>query len=155
MESLLWWCNFSYSWNGIPPSAVFYIGGTYGNEHKPNWSHRYCTPCPGSPHWADFGTRGEHFEAGNLSAPISPLLLVCANDATTLSIYWILGLSVNDSCIVVHTLHTTFHVFSRTMILYSVKSYYASNLHSAVRLNHMLHVCVLVSRSADILYPLT
>ncbi len=29
------------------------------------------------------GQRGKHFGAGNLSAPISPLLLKCANGATT------------------------------------------------------------------------
>ncbi len=32
------------------------------------------------------GQRGERFEAGNLSAPISPLLLKCADGATTLSL---------------------------------------------------------------------
>ncbi len=32
------------------------------------------------------GQRGERFGAGNLSAPISPLLLKCANSATTLSL---------------------------------------------------------------------
>ncbi len=54
-------------------------------------------PSPGSPHQAYIGRQnmGEHSEAGNLSAPISPLLLVCVNGATTLSLYRILGLSVN------------------------------------------------------------
>ncbi len=32
------------------------------------------------------GQRGEHFGAGNPSAPISPLLLKCADGATTLSL---------------------------------------------------------------------
>ncbi len=32
------------------------------------------------------GQRGEHFGAGNLSAPIFPLLLKCADGATTLSL---------------------------------------------------------------------
>ncbi len=50
---------------------------------------------PGSPHRACVGTRRERFEVGNLSAPISPLLLACADGATTLSLYWILGLGVN------------------------------------------------------------
>ncbi len=39
-------------------------------------------PCPGSPHQACLRTRRECFVAGNLSAPISPLLLVCADGAT-------------------------------------------------------------------------
>ncbi len=53
------------------------------------------SPCLGSPHQAYMGTREECFEAGNLSGPISPLLLVCRDDATTLSLYCILGLGVN------------------------------------------------------------
>ncbi len=44
-------------------------------------------PCQGSPHQACVATMGERFEAGNLSAPISPLLLKCADGATTLSLY--------------------------------------------------------------------
>ncbi len=44
-------------------------------------------PCPGSPLRACVGTkRGERFGAGNLSAPISPLLLKCVDGATTLSL---------------------------------------------------------------------
>ncbi len=38
-------------------------------------------PCPAAP-----GQRGEYFGASNLSAPISPLLLKCADGATTLSL---------------------------------------------------------------------
>ncbi len=44
-------------------------------------------PTETAPHWASVVTRGECFEAGNLSASISPLLLVCADDATTLSLF--------------------------------------------------------------------
>ncbi len=43
-------------------------------------------PCPGI---ATMGLRcdkGEHFGAGNLSAAISPMLLKCADGATTLSL---------------------------------------------------------------------
>ncbi len=43
-------------------------------------------PCPGLPQWACVVTRGGRFEAGNLSAPISPLLLKCADGATTFSL---------------------------------------------------------------------
>ncbi len=43
-------------------------------------------PCPGSPHWACVKTKGERFGAGNLSAPVSPLLLKCADGTTTLSL---------------------------------------------------------------------
>ncbi len=38
----------------------------------------------------------------------------------------------------------------RTTVSYGVKSYYALNFHSTIRLNHMLHVCILVSH--NILY---
>ncbi len=44
-------------------------------------------PCPGSPQWACAVTKGERFEAGNISAPISPLLLKCVDGATTLSLH--------------------------------------------------------------------
>ncbi len=40
-----------------------------------------------------------------------------------------------------------------TTVPHSVKSYYTSNFHSTVRLNHVLYVCVLVSH--DVLYHLT
>ncbi len=43
-------------------------------------------PLPWLPQQACIVTRGERFEAGNLSAPISPLLLKCADGATTLSL---------------------------------------------------------------------
>ncbi len=43
--------------------------------------------CPGLQR-ACVVTRGECFGAGNLSAPISPLLLKCADDATTLSLHF-------------------------------------------------------------------
>ncbi len=43
-------------------------------------------PCLGSPLQSCVGTKGEHFGARNLSAPISPLLLKCADGATTLSL---------------------------------------------------------------------
>ncbi len=46
---------------------------------------------------------------------------------------------------------TQLFVYHRhTTVSNSVKSYYASNFHSTVRLNCMLHICVLVSR--DVLY---
>ncbi len=45
-------------------------------------------PCPGSPLWACVGTKGERFGAGNLSVPISSLLLKCADGATTLSLHF-------------------------------------------------------------------
>ncbi len=58
-----------------------------------------------------------------------------------------------DSCIVVHALHTTFVCHRGTMASHVVKWYYASNFHSIVRLNRILHVCVLVSRNVS--YRLT
>ncbi len=50
-------------------------------------------PCLGSPHQGCIMTRGKRFEAGNLSAPISPLLLKCMDGASTLSLFRILDLS--------------------------------------------------------------
>ncbi len=43
-------------------------------------------PCQGSPQWACAVTREERSGAGNLSTPISPLLLKCVDSATTLSL---------------------------------------------------------------------
>ncbi len=52
----------------------FLEGGEYGDARMPNWHHTDTTPsCPESNHWDCIGVREEHFEAGNLSAPISPL----------------------------------------------------------------------------------
>ncbi len=46
-------------------------------------------PCPGLPLRACIGTKGgERFGASNLSTPISPLLLKCADGATTLSLHF-------------------------------------------------------------------
>ncbi len=62
------------------------FGGAYGDAHMPNWPHRHRTLLPGI---AVSGLRldkREYFAAGNLSAPISPLLLKCADGATTLSL---------------------------------------------------------------------
>ncbi len=52
-----------------------------------------------------------------------------------------------------HIMAQLFVYLRRTTSSYGVKSYYASNFHSTVRLDHMLHVCVLMSR--DILYHVT
>ncbi len=43
-------------------------------------------PCPDRHYGPASGQRGEHFGAGNLSAPIFPLLLECVDGATTLSL---------------------------------------------------------------------
>ncbi len=64
-----------------------------------NWIHKHRTPLPGI---ASLGLRwnkggGERFEVGNLSVPISPLLLAYVDGATTLPFYWILSLGV-DGC---------------------------------------------------------
>ncbi len=53
-----------------------YVGGTYGDARMTNWPHRHPTPWP---EIASHGLRrnhggGEHFETGNLFAPISSLL---------------------------------------------------------------------------------
>ncbi len=45
----------------------------YGDARVPNWLHRHRTPCPRSLHRTCVGAREERFEAGNLSALISPL----------------------------------------------------------------------------------
>ncbi len=46
------------------------FGGAYGDARMPNWLHIHRTALPLRRH------KGEHFEAGNLSGPIS-LLLEC------------------------------------------------------------------------------
>ncbi len=76
--------------NGMP-----YFGGAYGDARMPNWPHRHRTPLPKIVSLGLCQNKGEHFEADNLSAPIPPLLLMCADGAITLSLYWILGLGVN------------------------------------------------------------
>ncbi len=43
-------------------------------------------PCLGSPQWVCVVTREERFGAGNISVPISPLLLKYVDGATTLSL---------------------------------------------------------------------
>ncbi len=52
----------------------------------------------------------------------------------------------------VWSIHYTqlFVYLHRITVSYGAKLYYTSNFHSTVRLNHLLHVCVLVSR--DVLY---
>ncbi len=62
------------------------FGGAYGDARVPNWPHQHGNPLPGIATTGLHHHKGERFEAGNLSAPISPLLLKCADGATTHSL---------------------------------------------------------------------
>ncbi len=59
----------------------------YSDARVPNWPRRHLTPLPSIASPGLCQNKGEHFEAGNLSAPISLLLLVCVDGATTLTLY--------------------------------------------------------------------
>ncbi len=65
-----------------------------GDVWRGVWRCMHAKLAPQTPHplpaIATLGLRrdkGERFEAGNLSAPISPLLLKCADGETTLSLH--------------------------------------------------------------------
>ncbi len=63
------------------------FGGAYADARLPNWHHRHRTPLLGIASSGLRQNKGGRFEAGNLSAPISPLLLECMDGATILSLY--------------------------------------------------------------------
>ncbi len=71
----------------------FHLGEAYGGASMPHWPHRRRTPLPWIASLGLCRNKGELL--GNLSAPLSPPLLVCADGATSLFLYWILGLGVN------------------------------------------------------------
>ncbi len=63
------------------------FGGVYGDAHMPNWPHWHRTPLPKIATTGLLRDKGGNaLWAGNLSALISPLLLKCADGATTLSL---------------------------------------------------------------------
>ncbi len=70
----------------FPKTDVWRFGGAYGDACMINWPHRHRTPLPGIATMGLCRDKGKRFEAGNLSAPISPLLLKCGDGATTLSL---------------------------------------------------------------------
>ncbi len=69
------------------------FGGAYGDACMPNWPHRHRTPLPGVASPGLRRNKGECFEAGYLSAPISILLLECVDGATILPLRRILSLA--------------------------------------------------------------
>ncbi len=73
-----------------------FLKGAYGDAHVPNWLHRHLTPFPGITSLGLRWSKGECFEADNLSAPISSLLTnVCGRCDYKLLFFWILGLGVS------------------------------------------------------------
>ncbi len=76
-------------------SKGFPEGGMYCNARMLNWPHRHRTLLPGIASPGLRQSKGEHLEAGNLSALISPLLTGMCGWCDYILFFWILGLGVS------------------------------------------------------------